>query len=274
MSSYGDYIRGYNGLAYDGLTNTVPRGQLATITHPRCPSCGKEMMQTNYIGTWCNMFVRYIHFAKNAPRKQRVIHKTDVTPRSFAYGIRYIMEKCYTDDPEKIKDIVSSGKVIIKDLMLIDPQKYDIDVDRVMWKVVLTLLQIWYILSEFVTIGEVIHYYGIHSAVSWGNIDNPPLGSRYGEEEMRDFYTDLCHDIPKIVTEKAMWELWYENDPATSPDGVGNCTIWLPREMVEDVMSFGCIRIGKKKPDPVVPKFEYGNMPNAIAQAFHGLTHE
>lgn len=33
-----------------------------------------------------------------------------------------------------------------------------------------------------------------------------------------------------------VWELWYQNDPVIHRDGVGNFIVWLPREMVEDIL--------------------------------------
>lgn len=57
----------------------------------------------------------------------------------------------------------------------------------------------------------------------------------------------LSHWKNVILRQQKVWDLWYENDPAKDIDGIGNLTVWLPKEIVEDVLPVTIYEIQKRK---------------------------
>lgn len=55
-------------------------------------------------------------------------------------------------------------------------------------------------------------------------------------QRFHNFGESIKKKVLQLHLENTMWDMWDEIDPETSPDGIGNLTVWLPREMVEDVI--------------------------------------
>lgn len=218
------------------------------LVHRECRKCGKRLNYSQNVTMWRNMFRNYamITETRRHVASSCLEYNTYVRPDMFASIVRTIAEtNVLCDDNEKFaSDMLEIGNMILRDIYNVDHRSFKILSTNSMWDVIPSLLYIWFRFRRFISAEEFIDCYRVHllledyrCAISLGSENDSVLSS------MQSFYSDLEHDIPAIVERREMWELWYQNDPEVHKEGVGNRVVWLPREMVEDVISFSCIRL-------------------------------
>lgn len=115
------------------------------------------------------------------------------------------------------------------------------------WKSALDLLQVYFKHAPSITVEEVVSLYKTFRGFKEDIIFNHTMyyarpdfdsgGSPANDARM--FYKFMVEDVPKYQARKEMWELWYHNDPDKHQDGIGNFVVWLPKEILEDILSLG-----------------------------------
>lgn len=120
------------------------------------------------------------------------------------------------------------------------------------WKAALDLLQVYFKHAPSITVEEVVSLYKTFRGFKEDTIFNHTMyyvrpdfdsgGSPANDARM--FYRFMVGDVPIYLARKEMWELWYQNDPDKHQDSIGNFVVWLPKEILEDIVSLdGRLRV-------------------------------
>lgn len=239
----------------DNQTNTPMAPQIPNddvlrkrLTEYRNIICSRSGNHTNVdsIGIWNELVQLEIGKITDYPKNLSTTGmQEEITPQLVRDAFKQVClrlshhnilsQECSYENMIGVIDEILSGVIGVS------PEGYSILCSTVTWTVVFGLLQIWYKCRHVLSIAEVIHIYnecpfqvercGVKHSGSTSH-DRTTAGGL-----LKFFYAKLFNALPYIELGRHVWSLWYENDPDLHTDGVGNFVVWLPREMVEDVLN-------------------------------------
>lgn len=106
-------------------------------------------------------------------------------------------------------------------------------------EVAMEIVKLQYNFSDKLSVEDAVTMYKMYSGVIYDHKFAPDMGYKsrgdvYGECEA--FYQRSVLLVDDFLRSKSMWEMWKEIDPEFHQDGIGNLTVWLPTEVVEDTL--------------------------------------
>lgn len=155
-------------------------------------------------------------------------------------GDRYVGLDPKVDLKECVYHIVRrvSGKEIV----------FPISSSDIIWNIASCLFRRWYERRTEVTLDDVIDIYNEVRRLQLQSEDkermfgqrNCDVGCRrcMSQRSINLFSKWFDKNIYAILRNNLIRDLWYQNDPKVHPGGVGNLVVWLPNEMIEDVIGF------------------------------------
>lgn len=119
------------------------------------------------------------------------------------------------------------------------------------WHVYFGIAVAWYECEMKVTLEDVVDFYCQYKGRRFDTGEvNYSLGYDGMEDDLRpeaedvdEFWILFRTQVDTMALRREMWELWYQNDPAVNKEGIGNYTVWFPREIVEDIVQFFPIKM-------------------------------
>lgn len=165
--------------------------------------------------------------------------------QTFIYTIEDMIER-YIDEPE-IKNSDSEfylGKTIDKILFYMFGDLdtlFPVPMNKIWIDVVFVIAKVWYKTKKLVDIRHIVDlYYEFRGRTFTKDDIENSLGYKTGRfdqlriDDTKKFFGLVRRGMWKV---EIMWELWDENDPAMYKEGVGNLTVWFPRETIEDIIA-------------------------------------
>lgn len=111
------------------------------------------------------------------------------------------------------------------------------------WMAAIPIVQLYYESRKWISLNDIILMYRTECGLKTGEYVNESMhrqGAYY--ETIFNFHDKAMRTIKQHVRELAIYDLWDEIDPEKFDTGVGNLTVWIPREIVEDI-----IELARKK---------------------------
>lgn len=215
-----------------------------------CPCCGLKKVNTSEIGHWASIFQDSLRSVSPNPRAISTLQVTwiqfDTALRNTSQALSYrSLDLRMADCTYQL--LKSFAKIVLDGLFAPDITNACIPSCSPHWVVLLTLMQICYIFRNKLEVNEIVDLYKVYREKPEGFGVDDKVGYENGTPVplfiLQRFYVLLTHDWKNIKKRDMMWELWCEIDPEEHIEGVGNRVVWLPKEMVEDVMSFLVVKL-------------------------------
>lgn len=200
---------------------------------------------------WGNMFFNCLP----GPEKEPPWHfdgyypDDDIDRETFTATIKGMIER-YIEEPE-IKNPESEfylGKTIDKILVYMFGDLdtlFPVSMNKIWIDVIFVIAKVWYETNRLVDIRHIVDLYHSFRGQTFTKDDiGNYLGYKTGRfdrlriDDTRKFFGLVRRGMWKV---EMMWELWDEHDPAVYKEGVGNMTVWFPRETLEDVIALNLI---------------------------------
>lgn len=172
-----------------------------------------------------------------------------ITPDEFREIVRLSEEAMRQCQNPLDSDFSFEGTIYKLISLLTVPGTFDktISTYEEVWDTLYLLAEECYRYRHQVTVEEVAWLYRQYRHLSPGDMFT--VASIRSEHlkldsgDMCTFRESLRHDIPIYAKRKTMWNLWEQNDPSVDLNGIGNLTVWFPREIVEDVLLMNTLYI-------------------------------
>lgn len=182
-----------------------------------------------------------ILFRKRAKKIYYMLSHSPVTVENLEVITYTMVEKLTYHDKLLDKfDIYNTARFIIELLMGQVIPENGIHLREKIWDMTFQLTQLVYKYRTTLNSWDIVNMYKLYlelPVTATFDEDGNPIGVKR-PNSYYSFSSTVNQKLPEFLRWKSMWDLWYENDPAVHNEGVGNLTVWLPRETLEDVMSF------------------------------------
>lgn len=137
-------------------------------------------------------------------------------------------------------------------------------------EVAMEIVRLQYNFSDKLSVGDTVTMYKMYSGVIYDHKFASDMGYKSrGDvpDECEAFYQRSVLLMDDFLRSKYMWEMWKEIDPEFHQDGIGNLTVWLPTEVVEDTLELVYARTfyeKRKKDEEELSKLNYYAMDDNI----------